>query len=46
MINLNKLLAAVLLLTRDHSTDKITYLFGIYAIGDEITGVMKRTSVR
>ena len=47
IINLNKLMASVLLLTKESPSDKIQLLFGIYAIGEETqTGVMKRAAVR
>eukprot|EP00347_Sterkiella_histriomuscorum_P020810 403336378 len=46
IIILSKLLSSVLLLTKDSPIDKICLLFGIYAIGGQQSGVIKRVNVR
>lgn len=46
VITLNKLLTAILLLTRDYPQDKITHLFGIYKHPMSSEGVLKRSSLR
>jgi hypothetical protein len=46
IINMNKLLTCVLLLSKDMILDKVSHIFGIYAIGGETSGVLKRANVR
>ena len=46
MINLNKLLTCVLLLTKDHTVDKISHLFSIYSTNNSTTPEIKKPALR